>query len=105
MTQPLSHRYLKAIMQDAHVGGLPGDVLIPGGAFILGASGQTPFVFDNEKWAHKVSVEPFHIARAPMTNKEDLTWATRSRMLTGRYRNFYSPDRRDVLAGFRTCAI
>ena len=30
-------------------------------------------------------------------------WATRGRMLTGRYRNFFSPDRRDVLAGFRTC--
>ena len=29
-------------------------------------------------------------------------WATRSRMLTGRYRNFFSPDRRDVMAGFRT---
>ena len=31
-------------------------------------------------------------------------WATRSRMLTGRYRNFFTPDRRDVLAGFRTVA-
>lgn len=32
-------------------------------------------------------------------------WATRSRMLTGRYRNFFTPDRRDVMAGFRTCAL
>lgn len=32
-------------------------------------------------------------------------WATRSRMVTGRYRNFFTPDRRDVLAGFRTCAL
>ena len=32
-------------------------------------------------------------------------WATRSRMLTGRYRNFFSPDRRDVMAGFRTVAL
>ena len=32
-------------------------------------------------------------------------WATRSRMLTGRYRNFFSPDRRDVMAGFRTVAV
>ena len=31
-------------------------------------------------------------------------WATRSRMLTGRYRNFFSPERRDVMAGFRTVA-
>lgn len=32
-------------------------------------------------------------------------WATRSRLVTPRYRNFYTPDRRDVFAGFRTCAL
>jgi iron(II)-dependent oxidoreductase len=32
-------------------------------------------------------------------------WATRSRMIRNGYRNFYTPDRRDVWAGFRTCAI
>lgn len=31
-------------------------------------------------------------------------WATRSSMIRSAYRNFYTPDRRDVLAGFRTCA-
>jgi iron(II)-dependent oxidoreductase len=31
-------------------------------------------------------------------------WATRSRLLRNTYRNFYRPDRRDVWAGFRTCA-
>ncbi len=31
-------------------------------------------------------------------------WVTRSRMMRNTYRNFYEPDRRDVLAGFRTCA-
>lgn len=31
-------------------------------------------------------------------------WVTRSRMIRRRYRNFYTPDRRDVFAGFRTCA-
>jgi iron(II)-dependent oxidoreductase len=30
-------------------------------------------------------------------------WATRSRMIRSAYRNFYTPDRRDVWAGFRTC--
>jgi iron(II)-dependent oxidoreductase len=30
-------------------------------------------------------------------------YATRSRMIRSAYRNFYTPDRRDVLAGFRTC--
>lgn len=32
-------------------------------------------------------------------------WATRSRLIHNSYRNFYTPDRRDVWAGFRTCAI
>ncbi|MBL8188009.1 MAG: SUMF1/EgtB/PvdO family nonheme iron enzyme [Acidobacteria bacterium] len=31
-------------------------------------------------------------------------WATRSRLIRNNYRNFYKPDRRDVWAGFRTCA-
>lgn len=30
--------------------------------------------------------------------------ATRSRLVRNAYRNFYKPDRRDVWAGFRTCA-
>lgn len=32
-------------------------------------------------------------------------WTTRSRLISNTYRNFYKPDRRDVWAGFRTCAI
>ncbi|HEU4388596.1 MAG TPA: selenoneine synthase SenA, partial [Blastocatellia bacterium] len=32
-------------------------------------------------------------------------WATRSSMIRNAYRNFYTPDRRDVWAGFRTCAL
>jgi iron(II)-dependent oxidoreductase len=31
-------------------------------------------------------------------------FATRARLLRNTWRNFYMPDRRDVLAGFRTCA-
>jgi len=31
-------------------------------------------------------------------------WATRSRMVNNMYRNFFTPERRDILAGFRTCA-
>jgi iron(II)-dependent oxidoreductase len=30
-------------------------------------------------------------------------WATRSRMVDNSYRNYFTPDRRDVVAGFRTC--
>jgi gamma-glutamyl hercynylcysteine S-oxide synthase len=32
-------------------------------------------------------------------------WVTRSSMIHNAYRNFYAPDRRDVWAGFRTCAV
>jgi iron(II)-dependent oxidoreductase len=31
-------------------------------------------------------------------------WVTRSRMLRNTWRNFYTPDRRDVWSGFRTCS-
>jgi iron(II)-dependent oxidoreductase len=50
----------------------PGDVEIPGGKFLIGASKDVPFVFDNEKWAHQVEIKPFRIARAPVTNGEFL---------------------------------
>ena len=33
------------------------------------------------------------------------SWATRGRMLRNTWRNFFTPERRDVFAGFRTCAI
>jgi iron(II)-dependent oxidoreductase len=32
-------------------------------------------------------------------------WATRGRLLRNTWRNFYRPERRDVWAGFRTCAV
>ena len=32
-------------------------------------------------------------------------FATRMRLLRNTWRNFYTPDRRDVFAGFRTCAL
>lgn len=31
-------------------------------------------------------------------------WATRARLLRNTWRNFYRPERRDIWAGFRTCA-
>jgi iron(II)-dependent oxidoreductase len=48
----------------------PHDVAVPGGRFMLGASRDEPFVFDNEKWAHPVEVAPFRIASTPVTNAE-----------------------------------
>src|SRR5881296_450763 len=54
-------------------GSLPGDVEVPGGEFSLGAvPGSEPFVFDNEKWAHPVRLEPFVIARAAVRQAEFL---------------------------------
>lgn len=32
------------------------------------------------------------------------SWATRSRFIRNGYRNYFTPDRRDVFTGFRTCA-
>ncbi len=32
-------------------------------------------------------------------------WSTRSRLIRTAYRNFYTPERRDIWAGFRTCAL
>lgn len=54
----------------AEVGPLPGDAQLPGGTFLLGAAQDEPFLFDNEKWAHPVKVQPFAIARAQVTQAE-----------------------------------
>jgi len=51
-------------------GVLPGDAEVPGGTWRLGATKGEGFVFDNEKWAHQVELEPFRIARAAVTNRE-----------------------------------
>ena len=51
----------------------PHDITVPGGRFTLGAiEGDHPFVFDNEKWGHKVHVEPFVIAATAVSNGEFL---------------------------------
>jgi iron(II)-dependent oxidoreductase len=57
-------------VQETETGALAGDVDIPGGEFLLGASPGSAFAFDNEKWAHRVAVAPFRMARAPVTNTE-----------------------------------
>jgi iron(II)-dependent oxidoreductase len=43
------------------------DMYVPGGRFTLGALPGDGFVFDNEKWAHAVTVEPYLISRYPVT--------------------------------------
>jgi len=49
-----------------------GDVAIPGGEVTIGTPRETHarFVFDNEKWAHRVTLAPFRIARRCVTNRE-----------------------------------
>ena len=54
----------------ADAGPFPGDVEIPGGVHMLGAQPSDPYYMDNEKWGHGYEVEPFSIARAPVTNEE-----------------------------------
>ena len=48
----------------------PRDVDVRGGTFMLGASPDEPFVFDNEKWAHPIEVAPFRISSTPVTNAD-----------------------------------
>ena len=51
-----------------HGGGpCAGDIDFLGGPFQLGAGADAGFVFDNEKWAHPIELEPFSMARAPVT--------------------------------------
>ncbi|HET7150103.1 MAG TPA: selenoneine synthase SenA [Candidatus Acidoferrum sp.] len=60
---------LEAASSDG-AGPLKGDAEVPGGRVLLGANREEPFVFDNEKWAHTVKLQPFAIARAAVTQAE-----------------------------------
>ena len=51
-------------------GALSGDARIPGGAFLLGAAPDDACAWEDEKWAHPVTVAPFALARAPVTQSE-----------------------------------
>ncbi|MGY8993125.1 MAG: selenoneine synthase SenA [Rhodospirillales bacterium] len=55
---------------DMVTGQLPGDAHIPGGTFPLGSMPGSPFIFDNEKWAHDITLSPFSMAIAPVTNEQ-----------------------------------
>lgn len=69
--QTLGYPQPKLAYQSApEAGPLPGDAEIPGGTFLLGAAKDAVFVFDNEKWAHPVTVKPFRIAKAAVTQAE-----------------------------------
>jgi iron(II)-dependent oxidoreductase len=55
---------------DAALRGTDEDFPVPGGRFRLGAPRGNGFTFDNEKWSHPVVLEPFRIARRPVTYGE-----------------------------------
>jgi iron(II)-dependent oxidoreductase len=61
-------RESSAVSRQSSAPFMSGDVELPGGRFMLGATQHDGFVFDNEKWAHEVRLEPFCIARAAVTN-------------------------------------
>ncbi|HSQ03426.1 MAG TPA: SUMF1/EgtB/PvdO family nonheme iron enzyme, partial [Burkholderiales bacterium] len=63
-------RDARVAAQSAERGPWPGDAQVAGGSFELGAKQGEGFVFDNEKWAHARMLEPFAIARAPVTNAQ-----------------------------------
>ena len=50
--------------------GARGDAAMDGGEFVQGSRQGDGFVFDNEKWAHRVRLAPYRIARACVTNAE-----------------------------------
>jgi iron(II)-dependent oxidoreductase len=60
----------RPVHQDGSGDLFQGDADIPGGAFLIGATPEVPFVFDNEKWAHEVVIRPFRIGRTPVSNRE-----------------------------------
>ena len=69
-------------------GWVPRDVEVPGGTFMLGATQDEPFVFDNEKWAHPVTLQPFRISSAPVTNAQFQAFVDEGGY---RQRRFWSP--------------
>ncbi len=55
-----------------------------------------------ERDAYQENSAPFFGSRKVLRGG---AWATRGRYLRNTCRNYFTPDRRDVLAGFRTCAV
>ena len=65
-----------------------GDMECAGGVFRLGARPDNGFAFDNEKWSHPVVLEPFRIARRPVTYGEYRRFSEPPYSRDGRVRRF-----------------
>ena len=66
---------LSAPPEPADPGESAGDIEIPAGAMELGARPEEGFVFDNEKWAHPITLPAFAIARHAVSNAEFAAFA------------------------------
>jgi iron(II)-dependent oxidoreductase len=65
-----------------------GDIEYPGGLFRLGSRPGEGFAFDNEKWSHPVVLEPFRMARRPVTYGEYRKFREPLYFKDGRVRRF-----------------
>ena len=97
---------------DAHTGGV-----VPVGAFDRsdGPWGHRQLIGNVWEWtssvfgpyphfepdAYRDNSEPWFGSRRVLRGG---SWATRSRYVRSTFRNYFTPDRRDVIAGLRTCA-
>lgn len=54
-------------------------------------------------------IDPYDTYSAPSFGQQKVLrggcWVTRSRVIRNTWRNFYTPDRNNIYAGFRTCAL
>jgi len=54
-------------------------------------------------------LDPYDTYSAPSFGQQKVLrggcWATRSRLIRNTFRNFYTPDRNNIFAGFRTCPL
>jgi gamma-glutamyl hercynylcysteine S-oxide synthase len=67
------------------------EISIPAGKVVLGASTESGFVFDNEKWATEQDVPAFRIASAMVTNAQFLEFIN-SGAYTGRCARWSEPE-------------
>jgi len=66
-----------------------GDAEIPDGDFLLGANPDAVFSFDNEHWAHTVTVKPFAVSKTAVTCAEFAAFVSDGGY---RRRELWSPD-------------
>ena len=98
---------------DAAAGGVIDVTALPQGDSAFGCRqmvGNTWEWTDDRFWPYPGFVmDPYREYSAPWFGDRRVLrggcWATRSRLIRNTWRNFFPPDRRDVFAGFRTCAL